>query len=133
MNYHNVALPLLVAQPNGIDTVSHLYSYNQLGKTIAVLGNGFEHIFPEENIKLLKDFSIYIQSLKKPIDNPQEAESEIETFADFHGVKPKVLFMPLRYVLLGKSGGVGIAPLLASLEKEEIIKRIQNALESFKG
>ena len=41
--------------------------------------------------------------------------------------------MPLRYVLLGKSGGVGIAPLLASLEKEEIIKRIQNALESFKS
>lgn len=92
-----------------------------------------QKVASEENIKLLKDFSIYIQSLKKPIDNPQEAESEIETFADFHGVKPKVLFMPLRYVLLGKSGGVGIAPLLASLEKEEIIKRIQNALESFKG
>lgn len=31
-----------------------MYSYNQLGKTIAVLGNGFHHIFPEENIKLYK-------------------------------------------------------------------------------
>lgn len=39
---------------NGIDTIAHLYSYNQPGKTIAVLGNGFHHIFPEENIKLYK-------------------------------------------------------------------------------
>ena len=39
---------------NGIDTAAHLYSYNQLGKTIAVLGNGFNHIFPSENIGLYK-------------------------------------------------------------------------------
>ncbi len=34
--------------------MAHLYSYNQLGKTIAVLGNGFNHIFPPENIDLYK-------------------------------------------------------------------------------
>ena len=39
---------------NGIDTTAHLYSYNQLGKTIAVLGNGFNHIFPSENKELYK-------------------------------------------------------------------------------
>lgn len=39
---------------NGIDTTAHLYSYNQLGKTIAVLGNGFNHIFPAENKELYK-------------------------------------------------------------------------------
>ena len=44
----------LVDWQNGIDTTAHLYSYNQLGKTIAVLGNGFNHIFPAENKELYK-------------------------------------------------------------------------------
>lgn len=36
----------------GIDTVAHLYSYKEKGKTIAVLPNGFNHIFPKENVVL---------------------------------------------------------------------------------
>ena len=36
----------------GIDTAAHLSSYNQKGKTIAVLGSGFNKIFPPENIQL---------------------------------------------------------------------------------
>ena len=36
----------------GIDTIAHLYSYKEKGKTIAVLPNGFNHIFPKENIGL---------------------------------------------------------------------------------
>lgn len=39
---------------HGIDTIAHTYSYNQLGKTIAVLGCGFDNIFPKENITLYK-------------------------------------------------------------------------------
>lgn len=38
----------------GIDTIAHTYSYNQKGKTIAVLGSGFNKIFPPENIDLYK-------------------------------------------------------------------------------
>lgn len=38
----------------GIDTFAHLGSYNQKGKTVAVLGCGFNHIFPKENINLYK-------------------------------------------------------------------------------
>lgn len=38
----------------GIDTFAHLGSYNQKGKTISVLGCGFNHIFPKENINLYK-------------------------------------------------------------------------------
>ena len=34
--------------------MAHLYSYNQIGKTIAVLGCGFNHIFPSENTDLYK-------------------------------------------------------------------------------
>ena len=38
----------------GIDTIAHTYSYNQKGKTIAVLGSGFNKLFPPENIDLYK-------------------------------------------------------------------------------
>ena len=33
----------------GIDTISHINSMEEEGKTIAVLGSGFNHIYPEEN------------------------------------------------------------------------------------
>ena len=36
----------------GIDTIAHQTTLEQRGKTIAVLGNGLEHIFPKENIEL---------------------------------------------------------------------------------
>ena len=38
----------------GIDTIAHIFSYDKKGKTIAVLGSGFNKIFPEENIELYK-------------------------------------------------------------------------------
>lgn len=33
----------------GIDTIAHIHSMEEEGKTIAVLGSGFHHIYPEEN------------------------------------------------------------------------------------
>ena len=39
----------------GIDTAAHLGTLEAKGKTIAVLGNGFKHIFPKENINLYKE------------------------------------------------------------------------------
>ena len=38
----------------GIDTIAHIYSMEEQGKTIAVLGSGFNKIFPEENYYLYK-------------------------------------------------------------------------------
>lgn len=38
----------------GIDTIAHIFSYDKKGKTIAVLGSGFNKIFPKENIELYK-------------------------------------------------------------------------------
>ena len=45
---------IIPPQLSGIFLSLSVYSYNQLGKTIAVLGNGFNHIFPPENIELYK-------------------------------------------------------------------------------
>lgn len=36
----------------GIDTIAHQTTLQERGKTIAVLGNGFKHIFPKENMEL---------------------------------------------------------------------------------
>lgn len=36
----------------GIDTIAHQTALQEKGKTIAVLGNGFKHIFPTKNIGL---------------------------------------------------------------------------------
>lgn len=38
----------------GIDSVAHQYAMQENGKTIAVLGSGFSHIFPEENFLLFE-------------------------------------------------------------------------------
>ena len=39
----------------GIDTAAHLGAMHQKGKTIAVLGNGLDTIYPTENISLAKE------------------------------------------------------------------------------
>ena len=39
---------------SGIDTVAHKATLECNGKTIAILGNGFYHIFPKENESLYK-------------------------------------------------------------------------------
>ncbi|MGD6816181.1 DNA-processing protein DprA [Metabacillus sp. 84] len=41
----------------GIDAAAHRLAINNGGKTIAVLGGGFQHIYPRSNIKLAQDIS----------------------------------------------------------------------------
>jgi len=43
---------LVSGMARGIDSYAHLIALNNHGKTIAVLGGGFHHIYPKENIKL---------------------------------------------------------------------------------
>ena len=83
----------------------------------------------EENIHLLRKFAVYLKSLQIPLENAQVVESELKAFADFNGIEAKSLFMPLRYALLGISGGVGVVALIAALGAEEVQNRIQSALD----
>lgn len=40
---------------HGIDSAAHIGTIEQMGKTIAVLGSGFNHIFPKENVWLYQE------------------------------------------------------------------------------
>ena len=50
--YQNIVIVSGMAK--GIDTAAHIGTLEAGGKTIAVLGCGFKHIFPKENIGLFK-------------------------------------------------------------------------------
>lgn len=53
-NWQYKELLLLVVWLYGIDTSAHQGAIEVGGKTIAVLGSGFDYIFPEENKSLYK-------------------------------------------------------------------------------
>lgn len=48
-------LTIVSGMARGIDTSAHIGTLKTRGKTIAVLGAGFKHIFPEENKKLFTE------------------------------------------------------------------------------
>lgn len=48
-------LTIISGMAVGIDTAAHIGTLEENGKTIAVLGCGFENIFPKENIKLFHE------------------------------------------------------------------------------
>lgn len=50
----NIGITVVSGLARGIDTIAHTYSYNQKGKTIAVLGTGLNKIYPPENKDLYK-------------------------------------------------------------------------------
>lgn len=62
---------------NGIDSVAHKTCLEHGGKTIAVLGSGFKHIFPKENEELfhqiIKNDGLVISEY--PIDTPVQMKN----------------------------------------------------------
>ena len=48
----SVGLTIISGLAKGIDSVAHEFSLDKSGKTIAVLGSGFNNIFPESNLEL---------------------------------------------------------------------------------
>ncbi len=51
----NTDITIVSGMAEGIDTVAHKSAIEANVKTIAVLGGGFDHIFPKSNVKLFND------------------------------------------------------------------------------
>ncbi|MDE6885706.1 MAG: glutamate--tRNA ligase [Helicobacteraceae bacterium] len=84
------------------------------------------------NLEILKSFMDYFIGCSAPLQTPKDVENLIESFANTNNFDSKKLFMPLRYALLGKSGGISLAPLIAALGKDELIARFQKAINTLK-
>lgn len=48
-------IPIVSGMAIGTDTVAHKTALENRGKTIAIIGSGFNYIFPEENMKLFEE------------------------------------------------------------------------------
>ena len=51
----NVGITIVSGLAIGIDTIAHRSSMSSLGRTIAVIGSGFDNIYPEENKRLYQE------------------------------------------------------------------------------
>lgn len=97
--------------------MAHLYSYNQLGKTIAVLGNGFHHIFPEENVELYQ----------KILDNgglmiseyPPDTKCQSDYFLERNRIVSGLSLGILVVEALARSG-TSVTSRLASLQNKKV-------------
>lgn len=82
------------------------------------------------NIALFKAFIAFLDTYDGNLQNTQEVESLLNTFSATQNIQAKLFFMPLRYALLGASGGVAIAPLITALGKSATKERLEYALKS---
>ena len=54
-NLSKYGVNVISGMARGIDTAAHIGAIMGKGKTVAVLGSGFKHIYPEENKQLLEE------------------------------------------------------------------------------
>ena len=71
-------ISIISGMATGIDSIAHIYSMKEEGKTIAVLGSGFNNIYPKENYylyqKILENGGCVIA------EYPPETEADMANF-----------------------------------------------------
>lgn len=113
----------------GIDTAAHIGALEAKGKTIAVLGSGFNHIFPERNKKLFKK----ILSSNGAIIT--EYEEDIEVFSQGFVMRNRIVSGISDAVLVveaKKKSGTSITARFAK-EQDKKIFCIAHGIESPEG
>jgi DNA processing protein len=57
LDLSNKGFTIISGMASGVDTSAHKGALKQNGRTIAVMGSGFEHIYPTENEELVEEIS----------------------------------------------------------------------------
>ena len=53
--YHGKGICIISGMAIGIDTAAHIGAKGSIGNTVAILGGGFNNIYPKENIELYRE------------------------------------------------------------------------------
>lgn len=101
----------------GIDSIAHIYSMKEQGKTIAVIGSGFKHITPKENYYLYKQIIENGGCIvsEYPIETKEEMENYPRRNRIISGLVMGVLVIEARY-----RSGSSITANLAIKQKKEV-------------
>lgn len=101
----------------GIDTIAHQTTLQEKGKTIAVLGNGFKHIFPQENMELyeqiIKDDGLVIT------EYPPEEKAKSKNFLERNRIVSG-LALGILVVEAAHRSGTSVTAKLARQQKRKI-------------
>lgn len=101
----------------GIDTAAHIGAKREMGKTIAVLGNGFNHIFPKDNEEL------FYEILEEGGCIISEYEPDTEPSSKYFPIRNRIVSGLSDGVLVveaKKKSGSGITARLAKEQNKKV-------------
>ena len=102
---------------NGIDTCAHRGTLEVKGKTIAVLGSGFNHVFPPENIELYKEIIEKGGAIvsEYPPETPQSSQNFLNRNRIVSGVSNGILVIEAKH-----RSGTSVTAKLAKEQNKKI-------------
>lgn len=97
------------------------------GKPESYEEKGVQKAWKEETPKLLSAYISKLRSIASP--TKEDYETALRTCAEENGVGAGKLIHPVRLAVSGVSSGPGLFEILEALGREEVVERIQTALE----
>lgn len=79
--------------------------------------------FDDKTYETLELFKNHLE--QTDFDSVQACDKFLHLFMESHSLKPNKFMQPLRIILLGKPGGIGLAEVLYILGKNEILRRLE--------
>lgn len=79
--------------------------------------------FDDKTYETLELFKNHLE--QTDFDSVQVCDKFLHLFMESHSLKPNKFMQPLRIILLGKPGGIGLAEVLYILGKNEILRRLE--------
>lgn len=113
----------------GIDTIAHKTALEEKGNTIAVLGNGFNHIFPKQNKKLYREIigNSGLVISEYPLEEEATSKRFLERNRIVSGISLGVLVIESAY-----RSGTSVTARLAK-EQEKKVFAIPHDISDFHG